>query len=140
MGILKNIETVVKKESRKFLAFSFGGIAVFFAEIVLTIFFTEVFGWWYMLSYGLALVLSAILYFIFHIKITFEVRDASVAMFLKFVTAFGGSFLGAWAVVYLFTASGMYYVLAIVVTSIIFTLANYGINRLWVFAEEKETN
>ncbi len=118
---------------RQFATFSLGGTAIFIVEMIITIFLTEILHLWHMTSYTIALLISLIGYFTFNSLITFRNTTQPRTRFLRFTATFLVSIITGWMIVFLLTASGLHYIIAIISVAATLSVVNYLINLKWVF-------
>lgn len=120
--------------SHPFTWFSMGGFLCFMYDIIATILLTEIFGIWYMISYGIALITGLVFLYFFHSFFTFEMVDRIEMRIFKFFVVMVTSYLLNWLLVYLFTELYYYhYFPTIVVVTTILSFFNYYFNNKWVF-------
>jgi putative flippase GtrA len=117
-----------------FTWFAIGGTIGFVSEILLTIFLTEVFGVWHMVSYGISLLLGLVFLYFFYAHYTFGRFDKMHRRMFKFFSLMCGSYIINWWIVFLLSDRFLlHYGAAIVLAVLVMSLLNYYLNMYWVF-------
>jgi len=123
----------LRKHAHKYLVFCIGGSAVFFYELGMTIFLTEVLKLWHMYSYSFALLSGVVFLFAYHKNITFHKKKHPYRNFTKFIGIYAIAYVSYWISVYLLTSINVHYVIAITAVTATLSIFTYTTNRFWVF-------
>ena len=111
-----------------------GGFLVFLYEILLTIFLVEVFDWWYVYAYLVALLSGMVFLFLYHSRITFQ-KGLRLLYWAKFFLLYSFIYLIALMIVVIAALLRIHYIFSILLSSISLSLLSYHANRKWVFVE-----
>ncbi len=120
---------------KKYAVFSFGGMLSFLYELIMTVFLTEVFHIWHMLSYAIAIITGLLLLFMFHATITFSDQISTNRLHRFYLTYLAAGSVN-WFLVLLITRAGIRYTIAITGITALMSVVTYVTNRYWVFGDE----
>ena len=119
---------------RRYTLFNAGGIAVFAMEVGITAFLTEIWGWWYMGSYTLALAITLTCMFFYHAYIVFEKHTETLGTMIRFIEVMLGNVVLAWILVLLLTRLlGFHYLPTIIGIAAVLNIPLYILSHKWVF-------
>jgi len=116
-----------------FTWFAIGGTICFVFEIIFTVFLTEAFNVWHMLSYGISLIIGLIFLYFFYAHFTFKRFDKAHRRITKFFGLMTTSYFINWMIVYLLTYLKFHYGAAIILATSALSFFNYYLNMHWVF-------
>ncbi|MCP3682776.1 MAG: glycosyltransferase [bacterium] len=120
----------------RYLVFVVGGGLGMLINLVVTFLLTEFAGLWYMGSYALGLGLNMLFNFFYHRHVTFNVTSRAKERFGKFMIVTVLIVLINWLMVYAITEiTGIYYILSIILVTLVVSVINYILNKLWVFKD-----
>lgn len=121
----------------RFLCFNTVGSAIFLTELVMVVVLTDLIGWWHMAAYAVGLVFSLIVNFFIHYYQTFEQHRETSHAFWLFLAVFISNMVVAWLLVYFLThVLGVWYLFAILLTSLGLSIPLYLISKHVVFMPE----
>jgi len=111
---------------KKYFTFIFGGGVGFIINISVTIFFTEIVGFWHMFSYAIGLTGNVTWNFVFHSFITFQTHDLVWKRFSNFMIVTTIIVLSNYALVFITTTIFNFnYIVSITVITFILSFANF---------------
>lgn len=113
-----------------------GSAFIGLAELLLTIFLTEIFGWHHELSYGVSLTVGLLILYEYHRIVTFGVARRTPKQFFGFFGNYGLSYAANWFLTSALSRLLPYWLAIIVVNAALF-FVNYWINKKWVFVKER---
>lgn len=120
----------IKPDLLRYITFLFGGGLALILNVIITYLLTEFLQLWHMVSYGIALGLEIIFLFIYHTFVTFKKRGHPLR-FLIIVLSIAG--LNWLAVYFLSVILTVPYLIAIVLSAGVISVANYLLNKKFVF-------
>lgn len=122
------------KQLKKYVVFIIGGGLGAFINWTITVLLTELFGMWYMASYAIGQVVNIIFNFVYHRHITFKKTDNMKKRLLSFIVVSILLTILNMALVYLATESlKIFYLIPIIVVTILISIFNYILNKEVVF-------
>ena len=113
-----------------YVKFIIGGCISLILNLIVTWLLTEFIGLWHMISFGIALGTEVVFLFIYHTLITFK-KKGKLARFVIVILIISG--LNWLAVGLLSVILGLPYLIAIVISAGVISVANYIINKKLVF-------
>ena len=123
---------------KRFIIFCFGGGIGAIINIMITAFITEIYLINYKISYIIGLALNLIFNFFFNRHITFKAKSEWQKRFVKFfIVSVSTILLNYGAVILLTEVFGVYYLISIAFSIILFSVLNYKLNKLWVFKNKE---
>jgi putative flippase GtrA len=124
------------KEVVKFLKYSLIGNIAFALTLLITVFLTEMLNLQYYISYAIALVLGGLLCFFCQMRFTFKVSGEVPKRLLKYAITGAARSLVRWLLVLAFVElMGIYYVVTIVIVTLLTAVVAFIVQKLWVFKE-----
>ncbi len=115
---------------RRYFTFLFGGGLGLIINVIITYLLTEFFGLWHMVSFSIAMGLEVIFLFTYHTLVTFKKRG-NLLRYLIVVLSVGG--LNWLAVYFLSVILPVPYLIAIILSAGVISIANYLLNKKLVF-------
>lgn len=120
----------LKPDLLRYITFLFGGGLGLIINVIITYLLTEFFGLWHMVSFSIAMGLEVIFLFTYHTLVTFKKRG-NLLRYLIVVLSVGG--LNWLAVYFLSVILPVPYLIAIILSAGVISIANYLLNKKLVF-------
>ena len=125
------------QDLRRFFIFAIGGGIGALINLAVTYFFTEIAGLRYIFSYVIGISVNIVFNFFYHRSITFGIKSELKNRLAKSIFTSVSIGLGIMALVYFFTeVLSVWYIFSGILAIGIMTLANYFVNKRWVFYEK----
>lgn len=119
---------------KKFIVFVVGGTIGSLVNIGLTYFLTEFLGFWYLSSFILGSLINILFNFGYHCFFTFRIRNKIKSRMIKFfLVSIISIFFVVYFVYFLTDIIGLWYLFSVILTMVIVSIANFLINKFWVF-------
>jgi len=129
---------------KRYLIFIFGGGLGLVLTLLITTVLTEILSMWYALSYAIGLAIGTSFKFMFHRRITFGNLSQWRTRFRRYVTVIISLNGLNWLLVFAGTeilanifqeeVKAIYYTSTIIFVTAFMSIANFLINKKWVFA------
>lgn len=123
----------------KIIKFIVGGLLVFGLKSSLTVCFTEVFHLWYFASYAITLACISTFAFFYNARVTFRMAGGKRGALRRFIAALALSMALDAAIVGALTGlARTYYLLSIIISTVIVSAVKFGLYDLFVFRKVTE--
>jgi len=125
------------RKTFQFIKYMAGGLSGFFLQLLITVIATEVFSWWHMVSYAIALAVSIPYQYVYHVLITFKTKFCKYN-FMHYSVVYLYMAGTAWLAVYALThVLHTNYIVSIICTTMCTSLLTFFLNKAWVFNKTK---